>query len=80
MLYVLEPILYNTFINDLDSENEFALSKFVDDTMLSGAADLLKGKDTIQRDFDRLEEWPHKVQQTCVQGPAHELGQSQISV
>lgn len=44
--------------------------------MLSGAADSLKGK----RDFDRLEEWHHKVQQTYVQGPAHGLGQSQITV
>lgn len=55
MPYVLEPILFNTFINDTDTENEVTLSKFVHDTMLSGAPDLLKEKDTIQKDFDRLE-------------------------
>lgn len=70
-------MLFNAFVNDLDSENEFT---FVDDTMLSDAAGSLRGKDTLQRDFDRLEEWPHKVQQTHVRGPAHGLGQSQISV
>lgn len=80
MPYVLEPILFNAFINDIDSENEVTLSKFVHDTMLSGAPDPLKEKDTIQKDFDRLEKWHQKVQQTYVQGPAHGLGQSQVSV
>lgn len=78
MLYVLEPGLCNTFTNEIESENEFTLSKFVDDTMLSGAADSLQGSGAIQRDLDRLEEWPHRVQQTHVQDPAHGLGQSQI--
>lgn len=37
------------------------LNKFAEDTKLSGAVDSLEGRDTIQRDLDRQEEWNYAL-------------------
>ncbi|KAJ7398833.1 hypothetical protein BTVI_121476 [Pitangus sulphuratus] len=50
-------MLFNTFINDWDAGLEGLLSKFADDTKLAGAVDSLKGRETLKRDFDKLEDW-----------------------
>ena len=50
--YVLGPVLFNIFINDIGNGIECTLRKFANHSTLNGAAVTIEGKDTTQRNLD----------------------------
>jgi len=53
------PVLFNNSAGNMDIGIECTLSKFANDTKVSGAVHMLDEWDGILRDFDRLERWAH---------------------
>ena len=45
------------YIDDLEEGAECRVTKFADDTKMSGKANCAEGVESLQRDLDRLSEW-----------------------
>ncbi|PKU33102.1 rna-directed dna polymerase from mobile element jockey-like [Limosa lapponica baueri] len=57
-LGVSTGMLFSIFVGDMDSGIKCTLSNFANNTKLYGAADMLEGRDAIQKDLDRLRSGP----------------------
>jgi len=58
---ILGLVLFNIFINYLDSGFECILIRFSEDTMVSGVVDTINGRDAIRSDLDNFEKWAHRI-------------------
>ena len=66
--------LFNIFVNNMDGGADWTLSKFVDDTKMSSAVNMLEGRDAIQRDLDCIEKWGYMNLKRYNKGKVLHLG------
>ena len=61
---VLGPILFTIYVNDMDEGLTCKISKFADDTKITGRVTYADEKALLQSDLDRLVNWSTKWQMT----------------
>ena len=61
---VLGPILFTIYVNDMDEGLTCKISKFADDTKITGRVTSADEKALLQSDLDRLVNWSKKWQMT----------------
>ncbi|KAJ7405228.1 rna-directed dna polymerase from mobile element jockey-like [Willisornis vidua] len=54
---ILGPVLFNIFINHWNTGLEEILSKFADDKKMGGIVDFFEGREALQSDLYKLEDW-----------------------
>ena len=59
---VLGPVLFNLFINDMESGLSSEVAKFADDTKLFRVVKTRRDCEELQKDLSKLEEWAAKWQ------------------
>ena len=57
--YIKATNLWHIFVGSMGTGVKCTLSKSAGYTKLGGAADAPEGRDSIQRDLDKLERWAH---------------------
>jgi len=57
---VLGPLLFVTYINDLEENLSGFISNFTDDSKVGGIGDSDEDRQRIQQDIDRLETWAER--------------------
>ena len=55
------PLLFTIFIDDIDEEVLFEISKFGDDTKIARSVNALNGIRSMQRTLDKLVTWAKKM-------------------
>ncbi|KAF7254062.1 hypothetical protein EYD10_00684 [Varanus komodoensis] len=54
---MMDPVLFNIFMNDLDEEVQGICIKFADDTKLGGIVNIVEDRNNIQSHLDSVEHW-----------------------